>query len=324
MHNIQWGIIGCGNVTEVKSGPAFSKVDGSELRAVMRRDAAKAKDYAARHNVPRWYNDASKLIEDAEVNAVYIATPPSSHEEYAMAAIRAGKPVYLEKPMSTNYASAQRIEEAAEKYNVKVCVAHYRRYLPMFLHIKQLLDQKIIGKVRSIQLQLWQSPDKQGFEPLDENWRLQPAISGGGIFHDLAPHQLDLLYYYFGEPSDVKGLALNQARKYVADDIVSGLALFPGDIVFTGSWCFTVSAGDERDLCCIAGSEGSLQFSVFKMDNLTVQTKSDQKEYTFDVPKHVQQPMISEVVKYFQNRRDNPCSAHDGVVVMRIIRSIVG
>src|ERR1051326_4587202 len=106
MKKIKWGIIGCGDVTEVKSGPAFNKVKSSELIAVMRRDAEKAKDYAGRHKVAKWYSDANDLINDPEVNAIYVATPPSSHEEYAMAAFAAGKPVYMEKPMSVNAASA--------------------------------------------------------------------------------------------------------------------------------------------------------------------------------------------------------------------------
>lgn len=93
MKTVRWGIIGCGAVTEVKSGPAFAKVPGSALVAVMRRDAGKARDYAQRHNVPRWYDDAEKLIADPDVDAVYIATPPSSHREYALKAIAADKPV---------------------------------------------------------------------------------------------------------------------------------------------------------------------------------------------------------------------------------------
>src|SRR6187551_1308715 len=103
MEKINWGIIGCGDVSEVKSGPAFNKVNNSSLVAVMRRDGAKAKDYAHRHQVPKWYDDASLLINDPDVNAIYIATPPSSHEEYTIAAIDAGKPVYVEKPMTMNY-----------------------------------------------------------------------------------------------------------------------------------------------------------------------------------------------------------------------------
>ena len=129
---IRWGIIGCGNVTEIKSGPAFNKVPGSKLVAVMRRDAEKARDYAHRHGVAKWYADADDLINDPEVNAVYIATPPSSHEAYAIRSLRAGKPVYLEKPMTTDAAAARRIESVARETGVKISIAHYRRAQPLF------------------------------------------------------------------------------------------------------------------------------------------------------------------------------------------------
>src|SRR4028118_950403 len=113
MDSTKWGIIGCGDVTEVKSGPAFNKVSNSRLVAVMRRDAAKAKDYAQRHQVAKWYSDPQQLINDPEVNAVYVATPPLSHEEYTVAALQAGKPVYVEKPMSVNMGAAERMLKAS-------------------------------------------------------------------------------------------------------------------------------------------------------------------------------------------------------------------
>jgi predicted dehydrogenase len=100
LDDVRWGVIGCGAVTEKKSAPAFNKVEQSRLVAVMRRDAGKARDYAVGHGVPKWYADADALIDDTEVNAIYVATPPSTHAEYAIKALRAGKPVYVEKPMA--------------------------------------------------------------------------------------------------------------------------------------------------------------------------------------------------------------------------------
>ncbi|MEQ1625662.1 MAG: Gfo/Idh/MocA family oxidoreductase, partial [Sediminibacterium sp.] len=146
--NIQWGIIGCGNVTEVKSGPAFNKVSNSSLVAVMRRDASLAEDYAKRHAIPKWYSSAHDLIHDPEVNAIYIATPPKQHEEYAIAAMHAGKPVYVEKPMALNLASCRRMEQVSKETGVKLVVAHYRRALPLFMRVKELLDQQAIGDIR--------------------------------------------------------------------------------------------------------------------------------------------------------------------------------
>jgi len=139
---IKWGIIGCGDVTEIKSGPAFNKVKDSCLVAVMRRDNNQAKDYARRHNVAKWSIDANGLINDPDINAIYVATPPSSHEEYTIAALNAGKNVYVEKPMGLNAAAARRMAKASGDNNVKLVVAHYRRAQPM----GEYAAQSIIGQ----------------------------------------------------------------------------------------------------------------------------------------------------------------------------------
>src|SRR5690606_19456944 len=112
MEEIRWGMIGAGDVTELKSGPAFSKVSGSKLVAVMRRDLEKDKDYASRHKVGTWYTDAQALIDDPDINAIYIATPPDSHAEYAIRALKAGKYVYVEKPMVLTSKEAERVVDA--------------------------------------------------------------------------------------------------------------------------------------------------------------------------------------------------------------------
>src|SRR5690606_29255457 len=153
MLKINWGIIGCGDVTELKSGPAFNKVPNSSLVAVMRRDAAKAEDYAKRHGVPLWYSNAEELINLPDINAVYIATPPSAHLEYAIAALQAKKMVYVEKPMTTDLASAIKMQEAVNEFQGKLVVAHYRRQQPLFKKIKSLIDQNSIGRIKSITLE---------------------------------------------------------------------------------------------------------------------------------------------------------------------------
>jgi len=175
MEEIRWGIIGCGDVTEVKSGPAFNKVNNSKLVAVMRRDAEKAADYARRHQVPKWYDDASQLINDPEVNAIYIATPPLQHEAYTIEALKAGKPVYVEKPMTLDAKAAQRMTDASNKLNVKLCVAHYRRAQPMFLKVKELLATQIIGDIRLIRLKMLQSPNPALIAKTANNWRIKPG-----------------------------------------------------------------------------------------------------------------------------------------------------
>ena len=317
---IRWGIIGCGNVTEVKSGPAFNKVDGSELVAVMRRDALKAIDYAERHNVGKWYSDADELMSDPDINSVYIATPPSSHKAYAIAALKRGLNVYVEKPVTLNAAEAEEIAEALKQSTAKLSVAHYRRAVPMFLYVKELLDTKAIGDIRTVQIKMWQARKPQLVADSEQNWRVDPALSGGGYFHDLAPHQLDLMLYFFGEPLYINGLSLNQAGLSTADDHVAGLALFQNNITLNGSWSFNVDDEDQIDECMIIGSNGSISFPFF---GKTVIWHNDQEDdiqvIDFEHPEHIQQPMIGHVVKYFQNNGENLCSINDAIIVMKMI-----
>jgi predicted dehydrogenase len=320
MKEIKWGIIGCGDVTEIKSGPAFNKVKNSSLIAVMRRNGEKAKDYASRHSVPKWYDDAMKLINDKDVNAIYIATPPSSHETYTLAALQAGKPVYVEKPMTVNSSSAMRMASAAKKASIKLCVAHYRRAQPYFKKIKQLIDDKRIGEVRFANLNFYKKLlSKEELELPGNKWRIDADVSGGGLFHDLAPHQLDLMYYFFGNVEHAKGIAVNQSHLYNADDLVTGNILFKNGIVFNGLWCFNIGEENEKDICEIMGSEGSISFSIFNEQKIMINKQGATETISFTPPRHVQQPMIEKVVKYFLDEGPNPCSGEDGVEVMKLL-----
>lgn len=315
---IKWGIIGCGDVTEVKSGPAFNKISNSSLVAVMRRDGDKARDYAMRHDVPKWYSDADQLINDPEVNAIYIATPPLQHEAYTLKALAAGKSVYVEKPMTLNAASAIRMKNAAHQYDTKLSVAHYRRAQPMFLKIKSLLDQHEIGTVRTVQLQMLQPQNTSLIAGSENNWRLDPSVSGGGLFHDLAPHQLDLMIYFFGEVEKSSGMSLNQGNTHGVDDMVTGHVLFKNGVVLTGTWCFSVEA--HCDICEIIGTEGKISFPMFG-HKVTLNKNGDDEVFIFDALAHVQQPMIEEVVKYFLNKGANPCSAEQAIKSMILMDS---
>jgi len=293
---IKWGIIGCGKVTEVKSGPAFSKVKNSQLLAVMRRDAALAGDYAKRHNVPRSYSCADDLINDRDVDAVYIATPPGSHAEYAIKVLRAGKPVYIEKPMALNHRECVMINKAGEKYKLPVFVAYYRRTLPGFLKIKELVESGAIGKVRFVQLQIYNSiseDEKAGRLP----WRVKPEISGAGHFFDLASHQLDWLDYVFGPVQSVQSVALNQAGFYKAEDFVSASFILPGNIAATGTWCFSLSPESNRDSLEIFGEKGMIKSSTFTFEPIVLNNEKGRQEFVNERPEHVQYYLIEQIVK---------------------------
>jgi predicted dehydrogenase len=319
---IRWGIIGCGNVTEVKSGPAFNKVADSKLMAVMRRNRALAEDYAHRHNVPRVYSDANDLINDNEIDAVYIATPPGSHMEYALAAINAGKTAYIEKPMALNYGECLKINEAASKRGVPVFVAYYRRALPGFLRVKELVENGAIGKLRMVQLQLWKAPsdaEKTG----DLSWRVDPALSGGGHFFDLASHQLDYLDFMLGPVQKVKSTVLNQGGLYNAEDFVAAELLFAGNIVCSGTWCFSGSPESNRDYIELIGTAGSIKFSTFSFDPIMLFSASGLQEFTNERPEHVQYYLITSIVNELHGRGRSPSTGFSGARTSKVMDEVV-
>ena len=320
MDQIQWGIIGCGNVTEVKSGPAFNKIPNSKLVAVMRRDAALAEDYARRHNVPKWYSDVDELVNDPDVNAIYIATPPNVHEAYTEKALRAGKPVYVEKPMALNAAECSRMNAVSKETGVPLFVAYYRRSLPYFIKLKELIDSNIIGDIRYINICLqWQPYDEEIGELRKPKWRVQPAISGGGHFHDLASHQFDLLEYILGQIKSANGIARNQAGLYDADDITVASFEFKSGVLGNGLWCFTINKEQREDKAQIVGSKGRINFSFFEKFDIVVETESGTETYNIPYPAHVQQPLIELIVKELRGEAQSPSTGLTGARANQIM-----
>lgn len=292
MKTIRWGMIGCGNVTEVKSGPGLQKATNSALVAVMRRNGALAQDYAARHNVPKWYTDAQALIDDPEVDAVYIATPPNAHKAYTLAVAKAGKPVYVEKPMALDFAECQAMIDACQQANVPLWVAYYRRRLPRFLKVKELIETGAIGAPRTVTVTFYRR--WRPAEPHNLPWRVLPEIAGGGLFVDLAAHTLDYLDYFLGPIQSVQGYATNQAGYYPAEDVVAGSFVFASGVYGTGIWSF--SSYTNLDQTEIVGDKGKLTFTSFTTDPIVLTTVDGVTEFPIDNPPHIQQPLIQTIV----------------------------
>ncbi len=296
MDQVSWGMIGCGDVTEAKSAPALNKIPHSRLVAVMRRDEDKLRDYATRHNIPTWTTDATALIRDPKVNAVYVATPPDSHAAYAIEAARAGKAVYVEKPMALNHAECEAMITACEQANVPLFVAYYRRSLPAYRKIKEIVTQGTLGAIRLVNIQMVR-PVQEADRRTPPAWRVQPIRAGGGHFVDLAPHQLDFLDDLFGPVVQVQGLAANQAGLYPAEDVVCATFSFTSEVLGTGSWCFTGSPCSAYDRIEIVGALGRLHFSTFDHTvPIHVETDSGVESIPFESPKHIQQPLLETVV----------------------------
>lgn len=307
MRTIRWGIIGCGDVTEVKSGPALQKADGSALVAVMRRDGAKAADYARRHGVPRAYASAADLINDPEVDAVYVATPPSSHCDLALAVAAAGKPCLVEKPMAVNHAECLRMMQAFQARNVPIWVAYYRRALPRFLTVRDCLKEGAIGQVTSVHVHV-SAPLLTGTDAA--GWRFDPAVGGGGLFFDLASHCVDLLDFLLGPIKCVSGFAVNTGGSYPSEDVTAAAFEFEDKIIGTGMWNF--NAADKSDVMTFAGSEGELRTPIFSDADFIVTRGTERRTYDMRNPPHVHQPLIQTIVDELHGQGHCPSTAESG------------
>ncbi len=298
---VRWGIIGCGNVTEVKSGPAFRLAEGSRLVAVMRRNGALAADYARRHEVPRWYDDAAALIADPEVDAVYIATPPDSHAQYALQVAAAGKPAYVEKPMARSTAECDRMIAAFTARGLPLYVAYYRRALPRFLQVKRWLEEGAIGRITHTECH-FDSPSHRSAA----GWRTDVRIAGAGLFLDLGSHALDLIDFLVGPLEHFAGLARNVATPQDAEDAVV-LHFTAGGAVGVASWNF--ASGVARDVCRLTGTEGCIEFSFFDQSPLRLTQGQHTTLLEIPHPPHIQQPLIQTVVDDLLGRAPCPSTA---------------
>ena len=297
MQTVRWGMIGCGDVAEVKSGPALYKAEGSTLLAVMRRDRAKADDYARRHNVPRVHTRADELIEDPDIDAVYIATPPSSHCELAVKAAAAGKPCLVEKPMAMNHAECLRIVDAFRAARRPLWVAYYRRALPRFLKVRELLRANVIGTLTSVHVKV---TDPLATGDAARAWRFNADIAGGGLFLDLACHYFDIIDFLVGPITAAAGFPLNTGGSYDAEDVTAAAFQIGGKVAGTGVWNFNAAA--SGDSIVFTGSQGEIATAVRSDEDVVVQRGAHPNLYRFRNPPHVHQPLIQTIVDELRGR----------------------
>ena len=318
---IRWEIIGCGDVTEVKSGPAYQKTEGFKLAAVMRRDEVKLKDYVHRHGIEKYYTNADALIQDDDIDAVYIATPTDSHKHYALKVAEAGKPCCIEKPLAPSYGQSFLIYEAFKNKDIPLFVAYYRRSLPRFNRIKDWLSENKIGKIRHINWHLSQPPNAVDLSG-EYNWRTDPMVAPGGYFDDLASHVLDLFTYFLGEVKEASGISLNQQGLYAAKDAISACWLHKGGITGVAVWNFGIGPMDRVE---IFGSKGKIQFSVFEENPLILDKDGKMIELFIEHPMHVQLPHVENMKRHLLEKDfSHPSSRQTAVHTSWVIHQILG
>lgn len=282
---VRWGILGCGAVTEKKSGPAYQKIDGFEVVAVMRRDGDKAADYVKRHGIKKYYTDADALINDPEVDAIYIATPPDTHKFYGLKVAEAGKICCIEKPLAPSHEECLAINEAFSKKNIPLFVAYYRRSLPRFNQIKTWLETNSIGEVRHINWHLSKPTSEQDLSGA-YNWRTDANIASAGYFDDLASHGLDLFSHLLGDIKNATGISLNQQGLYTSNDATAGSWFHESGVTGTGSWNFGCQAREDK--VTIYGSKGTVEFSVFGEEPIILSNEDGNTQLLIEHPENIQ------------------------------------
>lgn len=320
MKTINWGIIGCGNVTELKSGPAYQKTEGFQLVAVMRRDFNKAKDFAKRHHISKFYTDADALINDAEIDAIYIATPPDSHEYYALKVAKARKICCIEKPMAPSYKACLNINKAFQDSNLPLFVAYYRRSLPRFTQIKSWIDTNQIGEIRHIN---WHLSKPANAVDLSKayNWRTDSKIAPAGYFDDLASHGLDLFTFLLGNISQANGFAINQQGLYTAMDAVTASWLHTSGIIGSGSWNF--GAENRVDEVQIYGSSGKITFSVFDEKPIVLEHNGKTESLFIGHPENIQLHHVQNMKKHLFNESVHPSTGETAAHVAWVMDEIL-
>ena len=314
---VGFGIIGCGDVTEVKSGPAIQRAVGAELVAVMRRTPGLASDYARRHGVPRSYEDADQLIADPAVDVVYVATPPGSHLEYALKVAAAGKSCYMEKPMARNYRECGEMISAFEARGLPLWVAYYRRGFDRFRWVKSLLDGGRLGRVTSVCVRY----SKPWSGSLAGEWRVDAEHSGGGLFLDVGSHTLDLLDFLVGPLHVVGGAATNRSGLYDVEDSATLLFRTADGALGTGMWNFVGVRGFDQ--IEIEGEQGRVAFSTFGHEPITLHTRDRDETRTFDTPPHVHQPLVQTIVDELNGKGKSPSTGRSAARTSGVMDAVL-
>jgi len=313
-------MIGCGEVAEVKSGPGFYKARDSSLVAVMRRNGSLAADYARRHGVPRWHDDADAILHARDIDAVYIATHPDTHCDYALRCAAAGKPAYVEKPMAMSHAQCQRMIAACRAAGVPLWVGYYRRTLPRFLKVKELVESGAIGAVRMVLTRQYQRlPAAEQMKTLP--WRVDPDRSGGGFFVEAVGHTLDFLDYLLGPVVEVRAFAANQAGRYRPEDAVVASFRYASGVYGSGAWCFAADADEEFNE--IAGASGRIRFSTSSPLPIRLYRGDTVEEFPVADPPHVHQPMIQSIVDELNGRGRCPSTGESAARTARVTDEIL-
>ena len=315
---IRWGLIGCGDIAQKRVAPALSQSPQSELAAVSRANPDRLDEFADAFRVRRRFARWEELVQNEDIDAVYVATPVNLHAEQTIAAAEAGKHVLCEKPMAMNVAECDRMIAAADANGVKLGVAYYRQFYPVVKRVKEVIDSGEIGKPTVVQVDAfeWMNPD-----PSDSRaWRLRPEIAGGGPMFEFGCHRIQLLLHLFGPIQTVSAITSNALFDREVDDTAVGSFEFANGIVAT----LTVSHAvmEPRDTFTVWGSEGSMHVKVLNEGDLIIRTRDNERSETHKPARNIHQPLIEDFVQALMDDRKPLVTGEIGRSVARVEEEI--
>lgn len=321
LDEVVWGMIGCGNVTEVKNGPGLYKSEGSRVKTVYSRTHERAVDYASRHGIPNVARTVEELLADGEINAVYIATPPKYHRDYAIACLKSGKVPLIEKPMANRYSDCEDIMRVAEECGIPAYMLFYRRGLEKFIDIKRRIEAGEIGNVRFVSYREIRKPSPAELNRENPTWRLIPDISGGGKFLDVAVHVLDALQFIFGDIVDQRGFAVNRGGLYEPEDTVSATFTFESGLIMNGLWCYASYKNDEQ--LQIEGDAGRLTCGVMLHDDVVIETAAGTQVISYKIPEHIGMPYEQSIIDELRGKRKSNANLKSSANVTRVTDALL-
>jgi len=248
---LNWLVIGIGDITTRRVIPAILEEERSTLHAILTRDPAKASPYSA-----RVFTDWDKALEDAEINAVYVASPVFLHAPQTIASLHAGKHVLCEKPVAMNYPEACAMVEAAQAAQKTLGVAYYRRTYPKLHRARELLAEGAIGQPVLAYICCHDQLPTSGGE---RHWLLDPEMAGGGPLYDIGSHRIDVLNFLFGEPKAVVAQLSNAVHATPVEDCATLLIEYQSKVrgIVDVRWHSRVNRDEFR----IIGTEGEMDLT---------------------------------------------------------------
>jgi predicted dehydrogenase len=318
---VRWGLIGCGDIADKRVAPALVKSPGSSLHAVARAHASLAADFARRHGARRWHADWRELLQDPDVDAVYVATPVSLHVEQAVAAADAGKHILCEKPMALDASECERMISAARQNGVRLGVAYYRHHYPVVSRLRDLVTSGELGQPVHAVAEAFERFDPPADHP--RAWLLKKALAGGGPMADFGCHRIEVLLDLLGPIERALGFTANVRFKNreVEDTCTAHLAFRSGaQAVVT----VTHAASERRDRLSIFGTEGSAHVDELNAGLLRIVSPHGVDEESHPPHANLHQPLVEEFLAAIRENREPAVTGQIGLEVARIVEAIYG